>query len=349
MFVPEHIHIGKGGNLFLVQGANNVLSQYVDTPVVRWLLWQWRQAILTRHKRLQAMGICYKHVTIPEKLTIYDHVLDGIDLKWVLSPAVRLYHEDPYYRRFPLRAVNVRRYLQRRKLWRSILIDLVAPMRRRRDDLELYFQTDTHWTFDGRMIGYHEICRALGAQPVRDFRRRPTQYAANWSGDLGAVCIPPWTEGATFSVLQRDAERIYASPIVEHRERSGQIGTLHTGSHTVYRNDKSQDPRRLVLFGDSYAHFAPIMLTIMLAETFREVHFIWSTQVDFGYIERVKPDIVLTEMSERFIYRAPDDAWDLEAYARDRYGDELSAPGPTDQMPGSSPIGDSASAAHQSP
>jgi hypothetical protein len=321
--VPDHIHVGCEGHLFLVSGSNDVLAQFQDTPVVQWYLWQWRHAIYTRERRLRAAGIVYKHVTIPEKITIYDNLLTDLDVDWRLSPANRLYRQDPYYKRFPLRIARFSQYLRRRSRWRSIMIDLVGPLRRLRDLQPLYFRTDTHWTFEGRMIGYQEICRALGAEPVKDFRERRTMYLPDFSGDLGGACTPPLTEGVTAYNLQRDAERVYASPIVEHRERRGQIHTLHTGSHVVYRNPCAPDPRRVVLFGDSYAHVAPIQLTIMLAETFGELHFIWSTQFDYGYVERVAPDIVLTEMAERFLFRAPNDAFDLDTYARERFGAEL--------------------------
>lgn len=321
--VPPHIHVGYEDQLFLVGGSNDVLGQYQDIPVVQWLLWQWRHTIHTRERRLRAMNITYKHVTIPEKITICDDKLMGLDIEWRLSPAYRLYHEDPYYRRHPLRMAKLQQYLRRRSRWRKTLIDLVEPMRRRRDDQQLFHRTDTHWTFEGRLIGYHEICKAFGARPVRDFRERRTEYFADWSGDLGGVCEPKITEGATLHSLQRDAVRVHASPIVEHREKLGQIQTLHTGSHVIYRNERASDPRRMVLFGDSYSHVAPIQLTIMLAETFRELHFIWSTQLDYGYVERVKPDIVMTEMAERFVFRPPSDEFDVEAYARERFGDEL--------------------------
>ena len=80
-----------------------------------------------------------------------------------------------------------------------------------------------------------------------------------------------------------------------------------------------------MLFGDSYAHFTPIMLTIMLAETFREVHFVWSASIDWGYVERARPDLVIVEIAERFMLRVPDDTFDLEAHAAERFGDELRA------------------------
>lgn len=308
--------------MFLVGGSNDVMGQYEESRGFQWLLWQWRHAIYTRERRLRAMNIIYRHITIPEKITIYDNLVD-FKIDWRGSPALRLYHQDPYFKRFPIRLARFDQYIRRRNLWRKTLIDLVGPLRRQRDHQHLYLRTDTHWTFEGRMIGYREVCRAFGAHPVGDFHERRTEYHPDFSGDLGSVCEPKIKEGATFRLVQRASRRVYASPIVEYRERIGEPQTLHTGSHVVWHNEQAPDPRRMVLFGDSYSHFAPIQLAIMLAETFRELHFVWSTKFDYGLVERVKPDLVLTEMAERFIFRPPDDNWDLERYAAERFAEEL--------------------------
>ncbi|MCJ2073133.1 hypothetical protein MKK75_30850 [Methylobacterium sp. J-030] len=323
MASSEEVHVGKHGCLFLLQGTNNVKSQYVNSPEAQFFLIHWRLMILQRERRLRALRIPYKHIMMPEKITIYDNDLKDIDIDWRMSPGYRLYHRDEYYKVFPLRRLRIDQYLRRRARWRGTLIELIGPMRSRRDEQNLFYRTDSHLSFAGRIVAYREICRAINAEPVRDFWERPTTYHAGWAGDLGSAFDPPRYEGTTLHHIQRDAVRVYASPIVNHMERRGLDGTLHTGAHVIYQNARATDPRRVVLFGDSYANFMPIGLTIMLAETFRELHFIWSTQLDYGYIERVRPDLVLTEMSERFVFRPADDAWNLERYAQHRYAAEL--------------------------
>lgn len=325
MATPDEVHIGKGDWLFLLQGTNNVSSQYIRSPAAQLFLIHWRVIISERERRLRNLGIAYKHVLMPEKITIYDHLLDGLTIDWRLSPAFRLLHEDEYYKIFPLRRLNIVTYLSRRRRWRSTLIDLIAPMRRQRDMQNLFYRTDSHLSFAGRILAYREICRAVGAEPVRDFEERPAVYHAGWAGDLGMGFVPPRCEGTMLHDLQRDAVRVYANPIVEHRERRGLSGGLHTGAHVVYRNASARDPRRVMLFGDSYANFAPVGLTIMLAETFRELHFLWSTQLDYDHIARVRPDLVLAEMSERFVFRPSKDDWTIERYVAQRYGAELAA------------------------
>ncbi|MDP4024480.1 hypothetical protein Q8W71_17785 [Methylobacterium sp. NEAU 140] len=314
----DHIHVGHDGWLFLISGSNNVVDQFNKSDYMTFQVESWRKIILRRRHRLARMGIVYRHVVVPEKLTIYEDRLDGISIEVALSPARRLPRMFP---RRPRRWHHVGGPLDALRLRRTC-VDLIEPMRAQRAGADLYFRTDSHWNLAGCLIGYRAVCRAFGARPRDDFDRRPSLIVEH-AGDLGSALDPPRTETARVHALQRDAARSYASPIVLTRERAGLSHTLHVGAHVIYANAQASDPRVLVLFGDSYAHFAPSALTIMLAETFREVHFIWSTSVDWAYVERVKPDLVLTEIAERFMFRTPDDRFDLERYAAERFGDEI--------------------------
>ena len=321
--IPDHIHVGQDGWLFLKTGTNDVLGQYERPEETTELIWQWRSLVASRERRLRALGILYRHVVAPEKLMIYDHRLDGLAIRPAASPAYRLLRSEPPPGLSPLARYAAWR---RRKRWRQTCIDLVTPMRAQRDAADLYCRTDTHWSFEGCFLAYAEICRALGAELRAELRDRPS-YEADHDGDLGSAFDPPRRARSRTVLMQQDAARIYGSPIVEAREKAGLLHTLHVGAHVVYGNATAADPRRLALFGDSFSHVMPYMLTIMLAETFREVHFVWSTSIDWTYIERVRPDIVLTEVAERFMVQVPDDTFSVERYAQERFGAELAAGG----------------------
>ncbi|SDN58954.1 SGNH hydrolase-like domain-containing protein, acetyltransferase AlgX [Methylobacterium phyllostachyos] len=319
----DHIHVGQDGWLFLKTGTNDVLGQYERPEETTELVWQWRSLVAARERRLRAMGILYRHVVAPEKLMVYDHRLDGITIRPDASPAYRLRNGEP-----PTRGLRTPYGLyaawRRRKRWRETCIDLVTPLRAQRDAADLYCRTDTHWSFDGCYLAYAEICRALQTEPRAALRDRPF-FETDHDGDLGSAFDPPRRARSRTVLIQQDAVRTYASPIVEAREKAGLLHTLHVGAHVVYGNAQATDPRRLVLFGDSFSHVMPYMLTILLAETFRELHFVWSTALDWSYIERVKPDIVLTEVAERFMVQVPDDTFSVERYAQARFGAELAA------------------------
>lgn len=312
----DHIHVGRDGWLFVVAGSNNVIVQFNESGFMARQTELWRELIRARAARARALGVAYRHVVVPEKLCIYETLVDGIALDHRLSPARRL------IRGLPRRRLSA--WLREWRLTRSLrgtCIDLVAPMRAARDEAELFYRTDSHWSFAGCHLAYREICRSLRAPPCPDLAARG-HGEGEFSGDLGGRFDPPVTERVRRHQIQRDAVRVHASPVVAAREAAGRADTLHVGSHVIYRNATAADPRRLVLFGDSYAHFAPTMLTAMLAETFAEVHFVWSASIDWSYVERVRPDIVLSEIAERFMFRVPDDRFNLEDYATERFGEE---------------------------
>ncbi|GJD51364.1 hypothetical protein OPKNFCMD_4118 [Methylobacterium crusticola] len=294
-------HVGKDGWLFLTGGSNSVTDQYVRVKEIGFLMRKWRGLILARSRRCRAAGARYIHLVVPEKLSVYDHKLDGLALDARCSPARRL-------------GALLRWSWTGRRAW----IDLVGAMRARRDERDLFHRTDTHWNIHGCLLAYRAICRACGAAPRTDFLDRPlTEFRAVL--DIGAKLDEPPTEAVQLYDLLRDAARVRVGPLLAACEASGRLGELHVGAHAVFANAASgADPRTVVLFGDSCANFTPYLLTAMLAETFREVHFIWSSSLDWGYIERVRPALVVFEVVERFLPRVPEDDFDVAAYEAEK-------------------------------
>lgn len=292
----DFVHVGRDGWLFLIGGTNGVLDQY-RVSFTRWrLLRGWRRLIGTRTARAQALGIRYLHVIVPEKLSVYDDRAG--DLAY-----------DP--RRSPARA------LARRLINHPAFVDLLAPLRAARNGpVPLYHRTDTHWSYDGCLLAYRVLMRACGAVPPAGLDARE-RYEITSVRDLGAKIPEAPIETTSQGVIDILARRVYASPLVEAYEDAGRAPDLHIGAHVRFRNESPQaDPRTVVLFGDSYAHFAPIMLSGLVAETFREVHFIWSSSIDWGYVAAVKPDLLLFEIAERFLVRLPDDTFDIASYQK---------------------------------
>ena len=287
----EIVHVGREGWLFLIGGTNGVLGQYRSTLAWWWRLRSWSKLVQARAARARSLGIRYVHTVVPEKLSVYDDRTDALAFDPRKSPA----------RRLGLRLLND-----------PTFVDLLGPMRAARDGpVPLFYRTDTHWNYDGCLLAYRVLLRACGAVPSAGIADRP-RYDTRKVRDLGEKLPGRPVETASHGVIDRDAVRIYASPLVEAYESAGQASSLHVGAHVIYRNESAEaDPRTVVLFGDSYAHFAPIMLTGLIAETFREVHFVWSSSLDWAYVERVGPDLLIFEMAERFLTRLPDDRFDV--------------------------------------
>lgn len=291
----EIIHVGRDGWLFLVGGTNRVLSQY-RLSLRGWLRARaWARLIKARTSRAQALGIRCIHTFVPEKLSIYDDRADGLRFDPAFSPARRL---------------------ARRLLDVSGYVDLVAPLRAARDGHQpLYRRTDSHWSYDGCLIAYRALMRACGAIPPPDIGER-RRFDTDGIWDLGSKLPDPPRETVVNWAVQRDSRRIFANELVLRYEAADRAQDLHIGAHVIYQNPSPQaDPRTLVLFGDSCAHHAPIFLSGLFAESFREFHFIWSANVDWAYVERIRPDILMIELAERFLTRIPDDRFDITAFA----------------------------------
>lgn len=287
-----YVHVGRDGWLFLIGGTNRVAAQYArNSPVLPdTKLEQWAKLIEHRARRLEKMGVQYVHVSVPEKLTVYDNKLkEPPVVDWRLSPAVRL------------------REMMQHSPHAGVWLDLIETLRAARDSDELYMKTDTHWTAAGCHVAYKLICEKIGIGSELDLlSRKYIDFSAFL--DLGTKVTPQVHEVFKFYDFTRNSTRHYTNPIAQYLDAIAHDATMHVGSHVAFRNDSpSAAQKKILIFGDSYASQRSDALTGMLAETAREVEFIWSSSLDWAYIERAKPDVVVYEMVERFMTVLPKD------------------------------------------
>jgi alginate O-acetyltransferase complex protein AlgJ len=91
----------------------------------------------------------------------------------------------------------------------------------------------------------------------------------------------------------------------------------------------------VVIFGDSFMDFQDSNPTVIFAENFREVHFVWSPSIDYAYVARVGAHIVISETAERFMISVPTDDYDIvQDEARRAQNDPLSPHGCSRADPG---------------
>ncbi|WP_299566720.1 hypothetical protein [Enterovirga sp.] len=294
------MHIGQDGWLFLTGGTNAVVRQYRPHPRRWWRLRGWARLLERRAARAAAAGARYLHVVVPDKMSIYPELC--------AEPLV-----DPRQSQALLLAEILR------KRGRSdLMVDLLPVMLAAKDGEQLFWRTDTHWTPAGAHLAYRALCAALGAAPRTDLLDRPVVEAQR-ALDLGAKLSPPPLETHRVLHWRRDAVRTYANDLLAEWEAGRSAVTPLTATHVVYSNPSPEaDPRRLLLYGDSFGHYDPVHLTALLAETFREVHYVWSTSLDWRHVTAVGPDILLTEIAERFLTRVPDDRYDVTLEAARR-------------------------------
>jgi alginate O-acetyltransferase complex protein AlgJ len=290
------VYEGQDGWLFLIGGSNSIGALYDrNAPLLDDAkLQEWVKLIEGRARRLERMGIEYVHISIPEKLTVYDNKFhDPPIVEWRLSPSMRL------------------REMMQRSPYARVWLDLIDPFRAARDDIQLYYRTDTHWTPEGCFLAYKLLCEKIGIAPELTLLARPRREVESVL-DLGLKMEPLVYEQLRLYDFTKDSQKTYRNVIAQYVDTVTANALVHVGSHIRYKNSNpSAANKKILVFGDSYASQRPDGLTAMLAETAREVEFIWSSNLDWAYIKRAQPDIVVYDLVERFMTMVANDRLSL--------------------------------------
>lgn len=294
------VHVGRDGWLFWLGETGHLPTFYANDLRALWRIARWRRRIAARSIRAKALGARYLQVFAPDKLSVYADRLARRLVRPEHGLAARLARGG------------------------APVVDLAWPLKTARATAETYLRTDTHWTHHGYVTAYRTLCAALDTEPAAHVLETRPPSVSQQLFDLGSKLDPPVFESYAAFDFPRRARRIETNALVEHRERlhGGAFAAgLMVGSRLVLANDSpGVDPRRVMLFGDSYA-FHPGGLADMLAESFAEVHALWSGAIDWRQVERTRPDILIHELAERFFHAAPRDGVDLEAFATARLAD----------------------------
>ncbi len=157
----------------------------------------------------------------------------------------------------------------------------------------LYHKTDTHWNRHGAALAMQAVFAPLGIEiPVPEM----TVRSAGRAGDLARMLgwqnrlseeVPVFPEPPDFQCLSAD----------------GTVFTVNTlnifpWTRIVCRNENARSERLLVLM-DSFG----VATVPVLANTFGEVHFVWTNAMDMDLVDRIDPDIVLKVLVERQLHR----------------------------------------------
>ena len=253
------------------RGVADFPAAYVDATAAE---------LRRRHEWLAAQGIGYVVVIVPEKYTIYPEHLPA----WV----ARSPQPSPYDRLVAAVAGSG-----------VALLDLRPALRAAKTRARIYYQTDSHWNYNGALVGYdaimREVQRALpaGRMPSVVPPQVPAYIAGvdYYSGDLIHMLGLPGR-------IREDDVAPLGKILGDTTTRCGKRDAAASQSGIeVYTCDRPGLPRAVV-YRDSMA----IPLIPMLAENFSRVLFVSGIPFDPALIEREKPDIVIEEMVERGLH-----------------------------------------------
>ena len=240
-----------------------------------------------RRDFLAARGIGYVVAVVPDKFTIYpEHLPAGV----ARMPATPLDRAAAALARDP----------------RMHFVDLRAPLAAAKVKERLYFLTDSHWNYNGAVVGYEAIMRAV--QRALDDQGRARLPA------IAAPPRPPYAAGK--DVYSGDLATMLGLP---RRFREPDLAPLskvlgEAATRCARRVDvppepllypPAQDPQafecatpglpRAVVYRDSMA----IPLVPLLAQNFSRSLFMSSRRLDPALIAREQPDVVIEELVER--------------------------------------------------
>jgi alginate O-acetyltransferase complex protein AlgJ len=269
----KNVLVGKDGWLFTTDAQMidhySGLLQFTPEDLHNWLI-----LLETRRNWLAKRGIAYVFVVTPDKETIYPEKLPD----WVtkVRPHTKLDQFVAYMREHStVPVVDLR----------GVILD-----EKRRN--ATYLATDTHWNYLGGFVAYQELVRALAKAcpalnlepvPLSDFTITNVPAAG---GDLAKLLGLSVTE----------SNSIHLSPKPGMPKFTTKLAPPENPKQPKF-SDNPDAKGTLIIFQDSFA----LTWVNFLAYNFKQVTYLWQYELDPAWIEREKPDIVVSEMNERFL------------------------------------------------
>ncbi len=288
----NYVHVATDGSLAFAGLNQRMLRSYRWTPMAALRALRWRARIAARVRHARSHRIPLAVMIVPERASVHAEAIAGIRISYERSPASQ-----------------VMAFLVRGSTGECV-VDLLSVFRDHRERIPLYLSTDSHWTHGGAYLAYRHLCERFAATPACRLANGRIVGEQQFSGDLGIAVSPERTETILVRDLTKHAKRIKANRLVRDAEDRREPLTLGAGAYVAYRNDATEaDPRCLLIFGDSYCHHSDTIrsgnLTRLLAETFREVHFVWTNGYDRDLVAWIRPDLILCEVAERYLDKIP--------------------------------------------
>jgi len=264
--------VGKANWLFTteMQMIDHYTGQLQFTPEQ---LRDWQVLLEKRRDWLARRGISYLFVVAPDKQSIYSKELPDWAVK--VRPQTKL---DQFYAYMHAHSTVP-------------VLDLRGVVRDARQTCPTYFKTDTHWNMFGGFMAYQELIRNL-ATVAPALKLEPLPLASftltnhpEPGMDLARILGLSMAESNAFSLIPKPGLPQFTTKLARPD---------HPMEPQFINNPQAQG--RMIVFQDSFA----MSWISFLGYHFNQVTYLWEYDLDPVWIEREKPDIVVSEMVERF-------------------------------------------------
>ena len=194
------------------------------------------------------------------------------------------------------------------------IVRLKGTLLEEKEQQQVFFKTDTHWTFGGAYAAYLEIIERLHDWGLCDSgAAQVTTVPGTHRGEFGAMMGVNLGEEKTVLTVINDAHAVSdqdeGKKLSEEDEARSALFRKDIQAEDIkypcfcFHNAGSADPRRVMFFGDSM--FGGWNLPQLFAENYAEFLYVWNYDVRERLIEDMQPDIVIYEITERYLNYFP--------------------------------------------
>lgn len=172
---------------------------------------------------------------------------------------------------------------------------------------KVFFKTDTHWTEFGAYMGYCEIVRRLNefgllSDEPKEVTFKPFEYQGEMGGLMGNAGLVPPEKTEKSVIISKSAQKI---ELDSSRGASLQnILEKYQVKDPCYLYENNRNYNTLLMFGDSM--FGGWNITELLAEHFNQVAYVFNGEIQQEYIDLLNPEIVIYEITERYLDQLAD-------------------------------------------
>lgn len=279
---------GQNGHLFLYQGSNRVVDLYEARRAPLDLVRAWAALYGKRVARLNSLGLHYLQIMIPEKSSIMPHLVP-----FTVEGPSALWRE-------------VMQAMKEVPAGSDTLFDAYAVLRDGAVPEGTFCQRDSHLSSYGcRLIVENVVRGCLGNVPYR-------LTGTAWEdriGDLGRRFQGADQQAAERVRLFAGLTTLAGGALEPKQIESFDPPDGHQQSRRVWICENAPIQRRALCFGNSFFERGRTSthLSWWFARLFREFHFVWSADIDWDSVQRVRPDLVIGQSIERFLRRCPRD------------------------------------------
>jgi alginate O-acetyltransferase complex protein AlgJ len=279
------LHIGEDGWLFFT-GDNDLEIATGNYPITQEMLENIKDSQVKIQKALNSRGIQYVIVLTPSKGSVYPEYLGG---KFAVRETVIDIVTDYLRKNTTIPIINTKDDLLRAKATEQV-----------------YFKTDTHWNEAGAYVGYSAVINGLKqygmihSDPIR-IVTYPSTSKGGFSALMGDVNLLPAEPFEATQIISPSAVRVGGGDYYNQMQElinQDNVDNVIAGYYS-FQNEEAEK-KRVLVYGDSF--FGGWNLTQLLAENFSNLDFVWSNAIRGNVVDQSKPDIVILEKTERYIY-----------------------------------------------